>query len=120
MAALYWGEGSKKRCELINSDGKIIQLYLLALREVLNISDNDINPTLRIFSGMSRSACIRYWSKITKILSYRFAIRFNDGGTRGRTQYGMCRIGVKKGGNALKIIQSLIYQTFGNIMEKYK
>ncbi len=112
MAMLYWGEGSKRRCELINSDGRIIQSYLLVLRRVLNVPEKNIKPILRIFSGMNKSECLRYWSKITNISSHRFTIRLNDGGTRGRTKYGMCRITIKKGGNFLKLIQSLINQFY--------
>lgn len=119
MAMLYWGEGSKKRCEFVNSDGKIIQVYLLALRKVFNIPEKNIRPTLRIFSGMNRLKCLNYWSKTTGIPSCRFTIRLNDGGTRGRTEYGMCRIIISKGGNLLKLIKSLIDQFFKELVIKY-
>lgn len=118
MAMLYWGEGSKRRCEFINSDGKIIQSYLLVLRKVLSVPEKDIKPTLRIFSGMNRAECLSYWFKITKIPPHKFIIRLNDGGTKGRTKYGMCRITVKKGSNVLKLIQSLIDQIFEEIIKK--
>jgi hypothetical protein len=36
----------------------------------------------------------------------------NDGGTRGRTKYGMCRVGVKKGGQFLKLMHALIDLSF--------
>ena len=32
LSMLYWGEGSKKVCEFINSDGKIIEVYLKVIR----------------------------------------------------------------------------------------
>lgn len=119
MAMLYWGEGSKKRCEFVNSDGRIIQLYLLALRKVFNIPEKDIRPTMRIFSGMNRSKCLDYWSRITKIPPHKFIIRLNDGSTRGRTEYGMCRIIISRGGNLLKLIKSLINQFFKELIIKY-
>jgi len=112
VSILYWGEGSKRSCEFINSDGRMIQTYLFALRKVFNVQEKDIKPTLRIFSGMNRSECLNYWSKITRIPKHRFIIRFNDGSTRGKTKYGMCRITIKKGGNFLKLIQSLIDQFY--------
>jgi len=118
IAMLYWGEGNKKRCEFINSDGKIIKSYLIALRNVFNISEEFIKPIMRIYSGMNRKECLNYWSRITKIPKHKFIIRFNDGGTKGRTKYGMCRITVKKGSNVLKLIQSLIDQIFEEIIEK--
>ena len=112
ISMLYWGEGSKKGCEFINSDGRMVQTYLFALRKAFNVQEKDIKPTLRIFSGMNRSKCLNYWSKIAEIPKHRFVIRLNDGGTRGRTKYGMCRITIKKGGNFLKLIQSLINQFY--------
>lgn len=119
IAMLYWGEGSKKRCEFINSDGKIIETYLIVLRNVFDVQEEFIKPTIRIYSGMNRKECLNYWSRITKIPRHKFIIRFNDGSTKGRTKYGMCRITVKKGGNVLKLIQSLIDQVFENIIKKY-
>lgn len=112
LAMLYWGEGSKRGCEFINSDGRIIISYLTILRKTLKIPENAIKPTMRIFSGMNRKECLSYWSRITKIPKDKFFIRFNDGGTKGRTRYGMCRITIRKGAGALKVIRSLIDQIF--------
>jgi len=118
IAMLYWGEGTKKRCQLINSDGRIIKTYLVVLRDVFHISEKFIKPIMRIYSGMNEKECLDYWSRITKIPKHKFIIRFNDGGTRGRTKYGMCRITVKKGSNILKLIQSLINQIFDEVIKK--
>jgi len=107
---LYWGEGSKNVCELINSDGQIIKCYLIFLRKVLNISEKFIKPTLRIFSGMEEKKCLNYWSDITGIPKHRFLIRLNDGGTKGRTKFGMCRITVRKGSDTLKLLHAIIEQ----------
>jgi len=118
IAMLYWGEGTKKRCEFINSDGRIIKSYLIVLRDVFNISEKFIKPIIRMYSGMEKKECLNYWSRITKIPKNKFIIRFNDGGTKGRTKYGMCRIKIKKGSNILKLIQSLINQIFEEIIKK--
>lgn len=117
IAMLYWGEGNKKRCEFINSDGRIIKSYLIVLKNVLHVPKEFIKPTIRIYSGMNREASLNYWSRITGIPKHKFVVRFNDGGTKGRTKYGMCRITVKKGSNVLKLIQSLIDQIFEQIIE---
>ncbi len=109
LAMLYWGEGSKKKCEFINSDGRMIKLYLEILMDSLKIEKERIIPIMRIFSGMEKEKCLSYWSKITGFSKNKFIIRFNDGGTKGRTKYGLCRISVKKGGNILKIIQLSIF-----------
>lgn len=117
LAMLYWGEGSKKVCEFINSDGNMIRCYLFILREMLGITSENIRATMRIFSGMDQSECLRHWSGATGFPREKFIVRFNDGGTRGRTKYGMCRITVKKGANTLKVIHSLINQLSNEIVE---
>lgn len=118
IAMLYWSEGTKKKCEFINSDGMMIKSYLNILRKILNVPEERIKPTLRIFSKMNRKQCLNYWSRITKIPKSKFIIRLNDGGTRGRTKYGMCRITVKKGGDVLKLLHSLINQVSEEIIKR--
>lgn len=112
LAMLYWSEGNKKACEFINSDGRMIDLYLKLLTELLDITKKMIKPTMRIFSGMDEQECLRYWSDITRIPRHKFIVRINDGGTRGKTKYGMCRITVKRGSKTLKILHSLIGQIY--------
>lgn len=118
LAMLYWGEGSKNACEFINSDGKIIKFYLIVLRKILKVPANLIKPTMRIFTGMNKKECLNYWSHVTKIPKDKFIIRFNDGGTKGKTKYGMCRITVRRGANVLKLIHSLIDQIFEELVDK--
>lgn len=118
IATLYWGEGSKKVCEFINSDGRMIKLYLILLEKLFNISKVDtgsIKPTMRIFSGMDKKESLKYWSDITGITKGNFLVRFNDGGKRGKTKHGMCRITVRKGGYILKILHSLIGEIFNEM-----
>lgn len=108
IAMLYWAEGSKKVCEFINSDGAMIALYLYVIRAILNVPEESIVPTMRIFTGMDETQCLVYWSKITNIPKRKFKIRLNDGGVSGRTTYGMCRITVKKGNNTVKLLRAII------------
>lgn len=118
FSMLYWGEGSKNACEFINSDGRIIEVYLKILRRVFKIDEDLIRATLRIFTGMNRVECLNHWSEITNIPKRKFIVRLNDGGTRGKTRYGMCRITVRKGAKTLKIVHSLIGQIHKDILEK--
>jgi len=120
LAMLYWGEGSKNVCEFINSDGRVIESYLFILRNVLKIPEEIIKPTMRIFSGMDQKECLNYWSRITKIPQNRFTIRLNDGSTKGKAKYGMCRITIRKGANILKLIHSLIDQIFSELIDNKK
>jgi len=108
LAMLHWCEGHKRVCEFTNSDGVMVRVYLIILRKVFNIPEESIKPVLRIFGEMDRDRCLNYWSKTTQISKSRFKIRLNDGGTKGRTEYGICRLTVEKGSNMLKLIHSLI------------
>ncbi|MBI2063920.1 MAG: hypothetical protein HYT65_02920 [Candidatus Yanofskybacteria bacterium] len=107
---LYWAEGSKRRCEFVNTDGEMIKLYLKIIRNNFKISENLIQPVLRIFSNHDKNISLNYWSKITKIPKAKFQIYLNDGGTSGRTPYGMCRIVVRRGGYLLKLFRAIIKQ----------
>ncbi len=118
ISMLYWAEGSKKSCDFINSDGEMIKLYLFIIRKILNISEDFIKPTIRIFSGMNRKKCLNYWFDITKIPKANFVVRFNDGGTKCKTKYGMCRITIRKGANTLKLLHSLREQIVAEFDKK--
>lgn len=119
IAMLYWAEGSKKVPEFVNSDGKMINLYINIIVKILNISKDRIIPTIRIFSGMDEKECLNYWSRITGLPKSIFFVRMNDGGTKSRTKYGMCRIRIKKGGNTLKLINSLIEQSYIELIKSF-
>lgn len=107
IAMLYWAEGTKRSCSFINSDGKMIAVYLQILREIFNFSYKDVNIILRIFDGMDKNKCLKYWASVTGIHRRYFIVRFNDGGTKCKVPYGMLRIVVKKGDSTLKFIQSV-------------
>ena len=114
---LYWAEGCKKACEFINSDGRMVDLYVKIMVKIFNIPKERITPTIRIFSGMDKTECLNYWSKITRLPKERFFVRIDDGGTKSRTKYGMCRISIKKGSNTLKLILSLIQQFYDQLIK---
>lgn len=117
ISMLYWAEGSKKVCEFINSDGRMISIYLYIIRNILKIKEEHIKPTMRIFSGMDESECLNYWSEITGIPKNNFLIRLNDGGIKCRTKYGMCRITIRKGHASLKLLLSLIDLVYKEMLE---
>ncbi len=117
-AMLYWAEGSKGDCEFINSDGRMIKLYLYVVRNVFNVPEEFLLPTMRIFGRMSSRSCLNYWSEITAIPKERFVVRVNDGGTRCRTEFGMCRITILKGQSTLKLLSAIRYIFFNELIGK--
>ena len=110
FAMLYWAEGTKKAFQFINSDGRMVALWLKVLRDVIGVSNNQMNLIIRIYTGMDKKLCLAYWSKITGFHKSKFIVRLNDGGKSGKVKHGMCRIEVKKSGNFLKLVLSMIDQ----------
>lgn len=111
LAMLYWAEGHKRKvCEFTNSDGSMIKLYLKILRQTVGVQEYVILPILRIFGGMNSNKCLSYWSNVIGMPKNKFKIRYNDGGTRGRTPYGMCKISLRQGSQTLKLFHALIDQ----------
>lgn len=119
LAMLYWAEGCKKACEFINSDGRMIDLYVKILVKVFDIPRERLIPTIRIVSSMDQDECLEHWSKITGLQKNKFFVRINDGITKSSTKYGMCRISIKKGSNTLKLILSLIEQTYDQLIKSF-
>lgn len=117
LTMLYWAEGCKKACEFINSDGRMVDLYVKIMVKIFDIPKERIIPTIRIISSMNTKECLDYWSKITGLPKARFFVRINDGNTTSSTKYGMCRISIKKGSNTLKLIFSLIQQFYDQLIK---
>lgn len=110
LAMLYWAEGNKRECEFTNTDGRMIQFFLAHLQEIFGLTIENIRVTARIFSGMEQTECVAYWSSVTGVPKYRIVVYRNDGGSSGRTKYGICRITIRKGSYVLKVIHSLVSQ----------
>lgn len=117
LTMLYWAEGCKKACEFINSDGRMVDLYVKIIVKIFDIPKERITPTIRIISGMDKKECLDYWSKITGLPKERFFVRIDDGNTKSSTKYGMCRISIQKGSNTLKLMLSLIQQFYDQLIK---
>lgn len=114
VAMLYWAEGNKKDFVFTNTDGQMIKFYLTILKKYFSINGDDIKLTLRIFSNLNQKECLQYWSNITAFPKEKFIVYLNDGGTKGKAKYGICRLTIKKSGYLRKLITSLI----NNIIEE--
>lgn len=77
--ALYWAEGYKRPklrngrpvtyhpVSLTNSDPKLINIFLLFLRQTCRVSENQIRASIRYFSHQDPEKILRFWSKSTNI-----------------------------------------------------
>ena len=112
LSMLYWAEGCKGAFNFVNSDGRMVDLYVKILVKIFGISKDRIIPTMRIYSQMDKTECLKYWSKVVGLPKDRFFVRIDDGGRESSTKYGMCRITIKKGSDTLKLVLSLIQQFY--------
>lgn len=108
LAALYWGEGTKKDFSFSNSDPKMIKVFVRGLKEVFNIDKNRLRVSVRIYKDLDRNRSLDFWSKITGISAKRFMnVNILDGKKKGKLLYGMCRVRIIKGGDVLKYVLAL-------------
>lgn len=115
-AALYWAEGNKKGFVFTNTDVKMIKLFIKILENEFKIKKDRIKITIRIFSNLNRNECIRFWKKNLEIRKNDITVYMNDGGTKGKAHYGICRLTVKNGGNLKKLITSLICDIYNEVL----
>lgn len=116
IAMLYWAEGNKKGFVFTNTDGKMINLFIFILEHYLGIKKEDIKITIRIFSNLNKKECVHYWSDITKTPEDRIIIYMNDGGARGKAQFGICRLTLKNGGYYHKLVLSLADRLYRQVV----
>ena len=108
LASLYWGEGTKKELNIINSDPTMLRVVVQCLRE-LGIQDFEFKATLRIYSDLNKQKAVQFWSKSLGLPAECFAnVNVLSGKKEGKLLYGMCRLRVLKGAKYFKLIMSVI------------
>jgi hypothetical protein len=104
-AALYWAEGAKKDFSLTNSDPEMIRVFVLILKKVFKIKDEEIKISIRLYDDLIIEDAINFWSGIVGVdLHNNVSINILDGKKKGKLKYGMCRVRVKKAGLLFKTI----------------
>lgn len=108
LAALYWGEGTKKDFSLTNSDPEMVKVFTKGLKEVLKIPSSRLRVSLRIYEDLDKDRCLAFWSKIIGIQPEQFvSVIILKGKKVGKLNYGICRVRILKGGNVLKYMAAL-------------
>lgn len=109
LASLYWAEGSKKDLSFSNADPKMIRIFVSVLRNVFSVKKEDLKISLRLYEDLDKDNCLKYWSNVIGVkLNKKTSINILKGFKKGKLQYGMCRIRIRKGGLLLKKIFSVI------------
>lgn len=108
LASLYWGEGTKKELNIINSDPVLIRVFISCLEEI-GIKKSDLRISIRLYSDVNINEAKKYWASIcgvtTKNIIY---VNILDGKKTGKLPYGMCRVRVTRGDKYFKLIMSMI------------
>ncbi len=107
---LYWAEGTKSAFVFTNTDKYMLRVFMKYMYEYLHIAQNDVDVWVRMHSGLSvREASIRrHWANIVDVPIKNVRVNYDDRHNKCRTEYGICRIRLKKGGYHLKLVHSLI------------
>ncbi len=109
LSALYWSEGTKKSSFVFtNTDKLMIQVFLKILRTKLGIKNSDLDILIRTSGKMDPTACRVYWGQAVNVPPDCIRINHNDIQNKSKTEYGICRITLRKGGYHLKLMHCLI------------
>lgn len=108
LAMIYWGEGTKKELNMINSDPAMIRVFVFCIR-LLGVVEDDIQIGLRLFPNCNIEESKKFWSKTIGVMQSQInGIEFVTGSKKHKHIYGMCRVRVRKGGLYFKKIMSMI------------
>lgn len=71
---LWIGEGSKtiEQIRLVNSDPRVIRLFVHWLREICKLEDENITVAMHLYPDSDPLASMRYWMRITSLPSGQF------------------------------------------------
>ncbi len=109
LAALYWSEGTKKSGFVFtNTDKEMVRVFLKILRTKLRVKNEDLDILVRTSGKMDAGICRTYWGKVAGVSSNVIRINYNAVQNRSKTEYGICRITLRKGGYHLKLMHCLI------------
>ena len=106
---LYWAEGAKRDLSFSNTNPEMIRIFVYIVNNILGVKKEDLRVSLRLYEDLDEKTCLRFWSKITGInLNKKTSINLLYGKKKGKLEYGMCRIRVKKGGDLLKYFFAIV------------
>lgn len=108
LTALYWGEGTKRELNLINSDPELLRIFIECLFEI-GVTRDMLRVTLRIYEDMSEIEMRKYWAQKLNISEKNIlGVNILRGKKEGKLKYGMCRVRVTKGAPYFKLIMSMV------------
>lgn len=117
FAALYWAEGTKRTGFVFtNTDADMIRVVVRILRTHLDIQNEDLQILVRTCEPMKPNVCKKYWANVIGVSTALIHINHNDLHNKSKTQFGMCRITLRKGSSVLKLTHCLIREMTAKIL----
>lgn len=108
LAALYWGEGTKRELNIINGDATLLRVFVSCLTE-LDISKKDLRISLRLFEDINEHKAKVFWAQELDVSRRAIYVsEFLKGKKEGKFPFGMCRIRLRRSGSYFKLIISMI------------
>lgn len=108
LASLYWGEGTKKELNIINSDPALIRVFIACLKEI-GVSKKDLRISIRVYNGIDINSAKKYWAKVCQINTREIlSVNILDGKKVGKLPFGMCRVRVVRSSEPFKLIMSMV------------
>ena len=115
-AMLYWGEGTKRDLSVVNTDPRLLRVFIDALVHTLRIPRERFRFSLRIFEDLDRETCIQFWCEALDLTHKQLtAVSVLNGKKQGRLLYGMCRIRLLRGMRQLRLLNAIAQKVFENI-----
>jgi len=105
---LYWSEGSKDSFVFTNTDIDILNVFIKISQKVFNINKDELTALIRITNKMNADDCIKYWQSVLGLPKKNIHANISIKHNKTKTDYGICRITLKKGGYRLKVVNALI------------
>jgi len=116
LMGIYWGEGTKKELNVINSD-PILLFAFINFIEQFGVSKDRIRASIRIYDNIDYMKALSFWSNILKLNKNSFyKPEIVKGNKKSKFKFGMCRIRVEKSSREFKLLISLINNAKEQIM----
>lgn len=109
LAAVYWGEGTKRELNIINGDPVLLRLFVVGIKK-LGVPGLHLRATVRVYGNADEKARVKFWSRQIGIPVAQFVgIERVPGSQEIKLPHGMCRIRVVKSAEHFKLLMSMIH-----------
>ena len=71
LIGIYWGEGTKKELNIINSDPVLLCGFIDFIKGI-GVTKNRIKASIRVYNDISKNKAVDYWSNILSLNKNQF------------------------------------------------